>query len=242
MKKRLLAVMAAVMMLGSVIPVSAEEAPRSVTVKGTGKVVVTPDLASIAFAVTENGADSGEVQKTITEKANGVKTALFDAGLAEEQFKTGGMSLYTEYDYSEGYEKPAGYRGSVSMTISEITVDEIGKYLQVCSANGVNQIDGVSVYYSGYEEAYNEALTKAMKQARTKAEIMAEAEGAVLNGNFSAEEGYQDTSLMSRSKTIMGTYAMEEAMDSAMYDAGGLDYTAGTTEVEANVTVSYEIG
>ncbi len=146
-------------------PVFADEMVSSVTVQGSGRVTVTPDLGTISFAVIEEGKEAGEVQRVITEKAYAVKDALFEAGLADDHFKTAGIRLDTNYDYSSGVEKIAGYRGQIAMSVQEINVDEVGKYLEILSDNGVNQIDGITVFYSGYEDAYNEALGKAMLQA-----------------------------------------------------------------------------
>ena len=218
----------------------AEEIAPSVTVQGTGRVTVTPDLGTISFAVTEKGKEAGDVQKVITEKANAVRDALFEDGLPEEQFKTAGIQLYTEYDYSSGEEEAAGYRGQISMSVNGISIDDVGKYLKILSANGVNQIEGISVSYSGYDEAYNEALGKAMIQARQKAEILAGAEGAEVTERFTVTEGYQNDSLRGMEKSYEGNYAMS-AYDEVAEIGSGLDFTAGTTEVEAVVTVCYAI-
>ena len=220
------------------VTVFAEEMPLSITVQGTGRVTVVPDLATISFAVAREGKEAGEVQKGTTEDANTVKAALLEAGLPEEHFQTAGIQLYTNYDYSSDVEKIVGYRGQISMSVNEIDVDEVGKYLQILSENGVNQIDGITVFFSGYDDAYQEALGKAMLQARQKAEALANAENAEVTARFSAQEGYQNDSLRSREKNLETDLVMAAAEDSA---SGSLDFTVGTTEVEANVTVCYEI-
>ena len=77
-----------------------------------------------------------------------------------------------------------------------------------------------------------------MLQARQKAETLAKAENAEITGRFSAQEGYQNDSLRSREKTLDSNMVMV----AAVYTGGGsLDFTVGTTEVEATVTVCYEI-
>ena len=169
MKK--MVILAAALMMIFPACVRAEDMMSSVTVQGTGSVTVTPDLGTIAFAVTEEGPEAEDVQKAITEKANTVSTALSEAGLPEDHFQTAGIRLYADYDYSSEVEILVGYRGQISMSVEEISVDEVGKYLQILSENGVNQIDGITVFYSGYEDAYREALEKAMLQARKAASI-----------------------------------------------------------------------
>ena len=215
----------------------AEDLTPSITVQGKGRVTVVPDLATVSFAVTGEGKEAEAVQKSITDNANRVKEALLEAGLPEENFQTAGIQLYTDYDYSSEEEKIVGYRGQIAMSADEISVDEVGKYLQVLSENGVNQIDGITVFYSEYDAAYNEALGKAMLQARQKAETLAEAEMAEVTGRFSAQEGLQNDSLRGREKSIEN----DMVMAAADTGAGSLDFTVGTAEVEANVTVCYEI-
>lgn len=219
----------------------AEEMAPLITVQGKGSVTVTPDLGTISFAVTEEGQKANDLQKNITDKANAVKNALLEAGLPEDQFRTSGVQLYTQYDYSEGAETAVGYRGEISMSVNEISIADVGKYLQLLSMNGVNQINGISVFYSGYEEAYCEALEEAMQQARKKAEALANAEGASVTGLYTVTEGYENDSLRSMAKSVSNSYVMEEYKEAAMDDAGSLEYMAGVTEVEAVVTVCYEI-
>ena len=209
----------------------------SVTVQGRGRVTVVPDLATINFAVTEEGKEAEDVQKNTTKRANTVKAALLGEGLAEDHFQTAGIQLYTNYDYSSEEEKIVGYRGQISMSVHEISVDEVGRYLQVLSENSVNQIDGITVFYSGYDDAYNEALAKAMLQARQKAETLAAAENARVTDRLSAEEGYQNDSLRGREKNLDN----EMVMAAGVNGSDTLDFTVGTTEVEASVTVCYEI-
>lgn len=236
MKK--MVILAAALMMIFPACVRAEDMMSSVTVQGTGSVTVTPDLGTIAFAVTEEGPEAEDVQKAITEKANTVSTALSEAGLPEDHFQTAGIRLYADYDYSSEVEILVGYRGQISMSVEEISVDEVGKYLQILSENGVNQIDGITVFYSGYEDAYREALEKAMLQARGKAQTLAGAENAKITGRFSVEEGWQNDSLRGREKTLESNMVMTAAGDAA---SQSLDYSVGTTEVEATVKVCYEI-
>ena len=240
MRKQLL-VMTILLTLAFSSVITAEEITPSITVQGTGRVTVTPDLGTISFGVTQEGPEAGEVQSALAEQANLVKDAVLEAGLPEEQFSTAGIQLYPEYDYSSGSEKLTGYRGQISMTINEISVDEIGTYLKLLSDNGVNQVDGIRMFYSGYEEAYREALGKAMQQAREKAETLAAAENAAVTDRFTVTEGGADTSLRG-SELYLEENSAKAMYDAADMDAGsGLDYSVGTTEVQANITVCYQI-
>jgi uncharacterized protein YggE len=124
------------------------------------------------------------------------------------------------------------------MSVNEIDVSEVGKYLKILSDNGANQIYGITVFYSKYDEAYNEALSKAMVQARQKAETIAETENAVISGEFSVTEEYQDASLRSMEKNAE-LFAMDSSNEAGT--TGSLDYSAGTTNIEAHVTVCYGI-
>ena len=54
-------------------------------------------------------------------------------------------------------------------------------------------------------------------------------------------EGYQDDTLRGMGKTISGNFEMDTFDETAMDTGSGLDYSAGTTQVEAVVTVCYEV-
>ena len=73
-------ILAAVFALCGSVTMQAEEITPSITVQGSGRVTVTPDLGTISFAVTQEGQEAADVQKAITENANTVKGALFAAG------------------------------------------------------------------------------------------------------------------------------------------------------------------
>ena len=234
--KKLVVTMTAVLLFCFTAAAYADDFTPAITVKGEGSIVVEPDLAAVTFAVTAEKEDASAAQQEVTEKANNVKNALLEAGFPEEQFKTQAVELYTNYDYSGDYARAAGYRASISMSLKEIPINDVGSVLGLCSENGVNEIDGVSVYYSRYDEAYLEALVKAMKQAKQKAEGIASAEGAVLSGQFSVVEGYQDTSMRSRAKAYSTDMVSANGMEEAV-----LDYSGGTTEISAVVTVDYTI-
>ena len=163
-------ILAAMLLMLFPARVFAQETTSSVTVQGRGCVTVTPDLGTISFAVTQEDEEAGQVQKAITEQANKVKDAVLETGLAEDQFSTSGIQLYTNYDYSSGEETAVGYRGQISMMIHEISVDEIGM-----------------------------------------------------------------------GKTISRNFEMDTFDEAAMDTGSGLDYSAGTTQVEAVVTVCYEV-
>ena len=235
MRKQIIAITVVLLFCFS-LAVHAEEMTPSITVQGSGRVTVTPDLGTISFAVTEEGQEASKVQKVITENANAVKDAMFAAGLPEDQFKTSGIQLSPRYDYSSDVEQVVGYCGQISMSVNEIDLDDVGKYLQILSQNGVNEIDGISVYYSGYEDAYREALGQAMQQARLKAEALAEAESTTVTNRFSEAEQEKE-----RSERAAAEKAEDSVRESADTGAGSLDFTVGTTEVEAVVTVCYEI-
>ena len=215
MKKRFLS--AALLVFMFALPIHADALTPSITVQGNGQVVVTPDLGTISFAVTDDGKEAEEVQKTVTEKANAVRLAVLDTGLDESKFKTNGIQLYTNYDYSTSPETVTGYRGEVSMSVNEIDVSEVGKYLKILSDNGANQIYGITVFYS---------------------ETIAETENAVISGEFSVTEEYQDASLRSMEKNAE-LFAMDSSNEAGT--TGSLDYSAGTTNIEAHVTVCYGI-
>ena len=235
MKKWMLVLL--VMLIGMSVPVSAEEDfTTKISVKGTGQVVIEPDLATISFAVKEENKEASAAQSAATEKANAVKAALMEEGLSEEKFAMSAVDLYTEYDYISDYRMIDGYRATITMSIEEIPVDEVGRYLSICSQNGMNEINGVNVFYSGYDEAYNDALKKAMEQAHRKAEIIAESEGVSLTGKFIVDEGYQNSSMRSMTKSYASNAMVME--DSAAVPE--LDYSAGSSEIEADVAVTYE--
>lgn len=238
------------------VVVSDGAAAPTITVNANSEVKVVPDKAQIGVAVTTQAATAAETQTQNAEDINAVTEALKALGIDEKSIQTTYTYLNPRYDYSNSYTYgPAtdteiaddaldteetesftniiGYEMTTNLSVKDLDIDQVGEVLQTCVAAGANNTDGIQYYSSEYDAKYAEALAAAVEAARAKAEVLASASGTKLGAVYSVTEGYQNTAY--RYDTGMMMEAAAASADEA------LQVSPGEINVEASVTVAYEI-
>lgn len=211
---------------------------EEVTVSASGTVRLTPDKASVTFGVTTQETSAELAQSKNSEAVQQVMDVLTGRGIEEKSIRTVNYSMYPQYDYSEfGEQRIIGYVVYTTMRVEDQEIDDLGRLLSACVAAGINSVDNVSFFCSGYDEAYRQALGEAVEASRVKAGVLAAAAGKTLGEALSITEGWQDTSARyARSVNAYGAMKTEAAMDMA-----APSFQPGETEITANVTVSYRM-
>ncbi len=211
---------------------------EEVTVSASGTVRLVPDKASVSFGVTTQESSAELAQSKNSEAVQQVMDVLTGRGVEEKSIRTVNYNMYPQYDYSElGEQRIIGYVVYTTMCVEDQEIDDLGRLLSACVAAGINSVDNVSFFCSGYDEAYRQALREAVEASRDKAEILAAAAGKKLGEALSITEGWQDTSARyARSVNAYGAMKTEAAMDMA-----APSFQPGETEITANVTVSYRM-
>ena len=215
---------------------TASETQRTVNVTSSFSETEMPDMAEVTFDVTTEGTDAREAADGNSESVAKVMAALAEAGVAEESIRTN-YSISPRYDYSRDTPQLTGFTADTGFTVSDLKVEEVGSLIDACVEAGVNSFDGVRYTCSTYDEKYASALASAVKAARGKAQIIAEAAGHELGDVLTVTEGYQDTSY--QYKSLGGT--VEMASYSSADTASGVDIQPGMVEIDASVTVTYEL-
>ena len=230
---------------------------NTITVNATAEVKVTPDRASINVGVTTQGATADEAEAANAELMEAVLAALAEQGVAEESIQTSWTNLSPVYGVAAASEAEVeiddtmttgavwpgygndivGYEMTTQLTVSDLTVEQVGDVIQAVVNAGANRVDGVSYYASNFDEAYAEALGQAVESAKPKAETIARAAGVSVGNVVQVTEGYQNRAYAYSEVTYD---AVEEA------DAGGgmakaIAVAPGTVSIEASVTVTYAI-
>ena len=150
---------------------------RSVTVSGHGTVEVTPDTANVSMGVQVSGQDADEVFAGIETDSNALVDTLKGLGVAEEDIRTSGLSLYPTYGNNN---EITGYQGSVNVDVTVHDIARVGELL-----DGVRgfvgpelTLGGISFSYDDPEAVLAQARTAAIENARVRAGQYAEAAGA----------------------------------------------------------------
>ena len=163
-------------------------------------------------------------------------------GVEDKSIQTSGYSISPQYDYDNldvnKQPKLTGYQVRTTLQVSDRKIADAGKILSESVKAGVNNVEGVVYTCSTYDEKYEEALQKAVKAARKKADVLAKAEGASAGKVVSISEGYQDLSARYQSSDIGAAY---ETADAVQNTSSIPDLSAGTLQIQAEVSVTYEL-
>lgn len=206
--------------------------PREISVEGTGKAYVTPDIAKINLGVNTTGKTSEETLAENTKKINNIMDALEGLGIAKKDIKTTSYYLNPNWQYTE---KKGSYQdGYILDQTLEVTVRDFSKtgdVISKTSAVGANVVGGVNFTVEDRETAKTEARAKAIANAKTKAEQVA--------GQTSLKLG-----------RVLSFYEFENSPD-YYGKGGGLTMEAslpeppslepGQQEVSLTVTLSYRV-
>ncbi|SEA79487.1 hypothetical protein SAMN05216349_12925 [Oribacterium sp. KHPX15] len=213
------------------ITTSSVSAENTITVSASGKVTAVPDMAMITFSITTEGKDVKTAQDKNSEDANKVVEKLKELGVEEKSINTSNYNIYPQYDYdAQAGNRISGYTVDTTLTVSDIKIEDAGNVISQCVDAGINSMNNISYFCSGYDDAYNEALKEAIANADTKAQALAEASGKKIVEIKNISEGYQNTSLQYRSGSVMKN-SLEAASDAVIMP--------GESDIAANVTVTY---
>lgn len=170
---------------------------KTITVKGTGKSVCSPDTTAIGFALETVCADYAECVKKSDEIYQKLAAAIIGCGFKKNALKTSDYSVYAKYEnVREGNEyknKFAGYCCTRNVNVKFKTDFKLlGSILSASAASGSNAHINISFTLKNPEKAAETALKRAAEDCRTKAEILAEAAGVKLKQIIAVEYGSKE--------------------------------------------------
>ena len=212
-------------------PSAGDDLPdRSITVSGHGTVEVTPDTANVSMGVQVSGQDADEVFAGIETDSNALVDTLKGLGVAEEDIRTSGLSLYPTYGNNN---EITGYQGSVNVDVTVHEIASVGALL-----DGVRgfvgpelTLGGISFSYEDPEAVLAQARSAAIENARVRAGQYAEAAGGEVGGIVRIVESSVPTPVFAR--------------DFAVAEAAGADASIpvqpGTQELAVDVSVVFEL-
>lgn len=158
-----------------------EVQPRTLSVAGSGKVFLTPDLATITIGVRTENADAGRAVLDNNAKAEEIASALKEMGVEEKDIQTSNFNIYANQQFDErGNPVSTTYvvENTVFVTVRDLS--KLGELLGKAVEAGANQVYGIQFDVENKEEALSQARKAAVENARAKAEELAAAAGVTL--------------------------------------------------------------
>ena len=238
MKHRLLALAAAGALCLSLCGFSGTQPlPDTITVQGTGIVEARPDQTKFTAGVNVVKPTAAEAVSAGSEMAAGVRQALMDAGVPEENIITDGLWLWEHYTYTNYTSYRDGYEYRVSFTVKVPEGTEAGAVLDAAVAGGATSTGSLTQTVSDAGDLYTEALGAAVESARQSAEKLAAASGKTVGkALYITESGYGVAEETERNNpdTGGGYFASDSAQETT-------PILPGLEQVEAQVEIVFEL-
>ncbi|MEK7577227.1 MAG: SIMPL domain-containing protein [Patescibacteria group bacterium] len=204
------------------------------TVTGVGKATVTPDIAVITVGVTAQSSTVKLAQKELNTKIDAITKGIKQLGVDAKDIQTSNYSIHPRYDYQSSVQRIIGYDAQSSLTIKVRDMDKTNNVIDSSTANGANQVGGVSFDVDDRSKAENEARILAVADAKNKAEIVAKTAGFSLGKIVNYSEG--NNAVL---RPIMYTKSMPVAAEWDQAVASAIE--PGSNEISMQVSLSYEL-
>ena len=218
-------------------PVTADDLPRTISVRGQGKAGMPPDMATIRTGVVTQAATAKEALAANNRVMEKVMQVLKERNIASKDIQTSGFNVYPEYDRQptprgggRRTNQIIGYRVANNVAVKVRNLSRLGETLDALVQAGSNQISGVNFGIANPQAITNEARKSAIDDARGRAELYAQATGVKIGKVISISE----QSIQPPRPMFQGRMAMAEMADS-------VPIATGEQEVTARINVMYEL-
>ena len=152
--------------------------PEAITVTGTGEASVTPDIARFMLGSQGRHPDWRSANDAARTLAAGVRDAIREAGVPDEDVRTVRVGVTPVTEYPDGAApRISGYVSEIAIEVTLRDMNAAGPVIDAAVGAGATSVDGPVTEASGAGEARNEAAAEAMRDARARAEAIAEAGG-----------------------------------------------------------------
>lgn len=173
----------ALVIAGGGVPLQQQkEEEKVVTITGSAKIYVVPDMFTATLGVETFAKTATDAANENAKTMDEVVSTLRTIGLSDDEISTSMYSIYPVYD--ENGRNVIGFRVINMLTVTTNKLDIVEKIIDESIRAGVNQIYGLSFYLSEQREKQLklELVKSALKDARAKADALLEPLGIKIAG------------------------------------------------------------
>jgi uncharacterized protein YggE len=192
--------LAGILLLGLVItasnplqtgdPAASESPMRTISVAGTGRAFVTPEIAVISIGVRTEDPDAAQAVEASNAQVQTLTDAIKAMGVEDRDIQTTSFNIYPNQQYDEtGRPISTTYVVENTVTVTVRDLSMLGELLGASVEAGANQIYGIQFDAEDRSEALSQARQAAVDDAQAKAEELAAAAGVSLGELQSISEG-----------------------------------------------------
>jgi len=231
-----------------------QNTPHELSVSGTGKAYVKPDVALVSFGVTTQAPKSQDAVNQNNTKMNAVIAAIKSQGVADKDIQTTLYNLSPVYDYriinqsgagssSSGIAMPlppmqggqvlSGYSLEQQISVKIRNFDNINSILDKATSAGANTAGSLQFSVDDPEVANAQARALAIADAKKKLQDIMTQSGLSVGKLVNISEGYNNY------PQPMYAQGLGLAKDSTASVAPQIQ--TGQQEVDSTVTLTYQV-
>lgn len=214
-------------------PGSSKAVTRTLTVNGSGKVYLTPDMVYVTIGVHTEGENAVTTVGDNNTSTQEVIDVLKGMKIDEKDIQTTNFSINPQKEYDQAG-KPTGkvlYMVDNSVYVTVRDLSKIGEILDATVKSGANSINGIQFDVADKTTALSDARQAAVKDAYGKAQELAGAAGVTLGAVQTISEN-----------TSGGPIPMYDRVAAPMAAAAGsVPVQAGQMLLTIEVSIVYEI-
>lgn len=209
-----------------------QNAPQDITVSGTGKAYIKPDIANVNLGVTTNATKSQDTVNQNNEKMNAIILAVKKLGVEDKDIQTTLYNLSPVYDYTQYGSKFKGYSLNQQITVKIRNFDKINDILDAATTNGATNVGDLQFTVDNMDKVRADARTKAIADAKQKAQALA------------SESGLKLVKLVNISESNYGNYpqplyGMGVAKEISSSVAPSVQ--TGQMEIDSTISLTYKV-
>ena len=205
----------------------------TVTVSGTGRLTVDPDMATLSLGVYNEADTAEEAAKANADTMKAVTEAVRSFGVKDEDMQTQNYWVSERYDNNG---QSNGFCVENTLSVKYYELDTLGKVMDAAIAAGSNRSWGVSFGLKDSSQYNGELAEKAAKDAKSQADAYAAAFGLKAGDIVSIS-----TVSMSEDPVIYRNYKEMPAEAEAAAPDYGTGFSAGTLDLYATVNVRFAL-
>jgi uncharacterized protein len=200
MRTKSLLIVSGILLLGLVITASnplqtgdpaINQTPlRTISVVGSGRAFLTPEIATISIGVRTENSDAAQAVEESNTQVQTLTDTLIGMGVEERDIQTSSFNIYPNQQYDEtGRPISTTYVVENTVTVTVRDLNMLGELLGAAVEAGANQIYGITFDAEDRSEATSAARSAAVEDGRAKAEELATAAGVSLGELQTISEG-----------------------------------------------------
>ena len=203
----------------------------TITVPGTGRVSVEPDIVSLRLGVSIQRESAGQAREDAASTMSAIIDAILGQGVARRDVRTALVTLGPVTDYSEGGPRIVGYQllNSVEVTLRDL--EKAGALIDAALGAGASTLDSLEFRLEDPAAAEEQARVLAVENARARAATIARASDIKLGKVVSVTESERGS----------GGGPIPYARAMAMEAKADTPVEAGTQDISVAVTVTFAV-